>query len=227
MRLPVKAVLSDGGNILFSDEGVKRGPYDQIKHHIPDLSYEDFRDGFRAYKTRAQTEPGYDTKDALRDYLSELGHAEVFAAVQKSKGRSKRTLELIAGVKETLQSFYESGIPFIVLTDATKRGEELKPFLDRLDIGDYVTDIISSKDVGARKPHPRFFETALEKYSLEKEDVIFIAHDDDELAGASDLGIRVYAFNYEENQDLSYLPEECKLQDFRELIKIVLGDSNE
>ncbi|MEK6816276.1 MAG: HAD hydrolase-like protein, partial [Nanoarchaeota archaeon] len=89
-------------------------------------------------------------------------------------------------------------------------------------IGEYITDLISSKDVGATKPDERMFNAALAKYGLEKNDVIFIAHDDDELMGAHKLGIRVYAFNYEPRQNLSYLEDEQKLSDFRELEEIVL-----
>tara|TARA_Y100000310_G_C20701175_1_gene830013 strand:+ start:1971 stop:2645 length:675 start_codon:yes stop_codon:yes gene_type:complete len=221
----IEAVLSDGGNILFSDEGVKKGPYEKISPHIPGLTYDQFRDGFQQYKILAQTVPDYDNKSALKDYLDSIGEPKVFEVVSKQKKeRNGKQLELIDGIYDTLQTLYEHDVPYIILTDATKPGEQLQPFLAKLGIELFVTDMISSKDVGVRKPDPIFFNAALDKYGWKKEDVIFVAHDDDELVGAHELGIKVYAFNFKPEQDLSWLPDEQKLYDFRELEKVVLGD---
>jgi HAD superfamily hydrolase (TIGR01509 family) len=214
----VKAILSDGGNILFSDRGTKRAEYEKINKHIPQLSYEEFYAGFRKFKTMAQTLPNYNLDDGLRDYLTEIGHAEIYEIIKNEKSEKKGgQMELIKNVKETLQKIHEAGVPFIILTDATKKGSELKPFLAKLGIEEYVTEMVSSKDVGVIKPDERFFATILEKYGLKKEEVVFIAHDDDELRGACNLGIPVIAFNYESTQDLSYIPEGQKIKDFSEL----------
>ncbi|MEK6816277.1 MAG: hypothetical protein AABY09_01575 [Nanoarchaeota archaeon] len=53
----IKAILSDGGNILFNDTETKAGPYESIKPYVQGLTYEQFREGFRQYKTLAQTMP--------------------------------------------------------------------------------------------------------------------------------------------------------------------------
>lgn len=215
-----KAVLSDGGNILFPDRRMKRQQYDLVSPHIPGLTYRDFQKGFRRFKTRAQTEPDYSIDDALRDYLESLGHQEVYARLSKAKIFQPA---LNNGVRETLGILSGKGVKFIILTDATKRGRDLLPFLERFRIADYVTDIISSKDIGVTKPDPCFFDTALRRHSLEKRDAIFLGHDKDELLGAHMQGFRVYSLNGE--QELAWLPDPQKLQHFRDLEKIVLTEA--
>jgi len=220
----IKAVLCDGGSILFSDIATKNKPYEIIKQFMP-ISKEDFLQGYKKYKTKAQTEPNYSNSDALKDYLTEKEHAEIFDMIKKS-GKIKEInktgrLKLLEGVKEALQQIHEKNILFIILTDATKTGKQLQPKLEQMGIAEYVTDIISSKDVGVKKPHEKFFNKALIRHGLRKDEVIFVAHDLDELKGAHDLGFEVFAVNYDEKEDLSFLPEKNKLKDFSELKKIL------
>lgn len=215
-----KAVLSDGGNILFPDRRMKRQQYDMVSSHIPGLTYRDFQKGFRRFKIRAQTVPDYSIGDALRDYLGLLGHPEVYARLSKAKVFQPA---LDNGVGETLRKLSEKDVKFIILTDSTRRGKDLLPFLERFRIADCVTDIISSKDIGATKPAPCFFDTALRKHGLEKRDVIFLGHDEEELLGAHMQGFWVYSLNGD--PELAWLPDSQKLQYFRDLEKIVLTEA--
>lgn len=215
----IKAVFSDGGNIVFHN--LKGWSYDVIHRHLPDLSYEQWRAGFLPYKIKVQTLPNYSKNEAVSDYLTSIGQPELIEAVKAELPDEDSGIELIPNVKTTLKKLYLAKTPFIILTDAGKRSIELMPGLVTCGIDKYVTDVISSKDLGIRKPHPDFFNYALAKHNLKKEDVIFVAHDDDELEGAHKLGFQTYALNFSPTQNLSYLPKGHLLKDFSEIEKIV------
>jgi FMN phosphatase YigB (HAD superfamily) len=218
----IKAILSDGGNILFSDKSTKMTEFNKISEYIPSLNYEDFSKEFRDFKTKTQTVEGYGLNDAVKDYLTKIGQLEIAETIYaKKEVKQPRDLKINPGIKETLEKIKSMGIKFIVMPDSTKKGYELHPFLEKLEINDLVTDVVSSMDVGVRKPDPSFFDFVLKKHGLNKNDVLFIAHDDDELIGAQEQGFYVVAFNFDNDQDLSYLSEEQKLKEFGELIQII------
>jgi len=130
---------------------------------------------------------------------------------------------------ETLDEIRESGIDFIILTDAT-RGEKKsrKDFYDPTGISVYLTDLISSSDIGVKKPHPDFFNYALNKHNLNIEEVLFIAHDLDEISGAHDFGLDVIAYRYKQEiepildqLDGDELGKIYRLTNFSDLLKLI------
>jgi len=231
----IKAILSDGGNILFDDTPFKNLLYDyynQVKTY--DIPKELFFDLFRPYKDLVQT-----TEEEYEDVFArmiEKNHLEIFEKEGENYSKyiisnykhpeepvkiQKKKVPLVYfdKVGETIYDLKKNNIDFIVLTDAPHTG---KYYLNRLiSSGLNITDIISSKDTGCRKPEPEFFQTALNKYSLKKEEVLFMAHDLDELEGAHKLGYKVIAFNYDRKDDLSFIPDNFKIDKFEDLAKIV------
>jgi FMN phosphatase YigB (HAD superfamily) len=223
----IRAILSDGGNILFSDSGMKKGPYKYLQKfmpkYLPTITFEEFEDKFHKYKARAQTFLDYDNNDALKDYLKSIGFPHILELVKlnEKNEKSEKIITLFEGVKETLERINEKNIKFIILTDSTKQGRELWPFLEKTGIARYVTDIISSKDLGVRKPDERFLNEPLKRHQLVKEEVIFLGHDYDELKGAWDQGFKVYALNYNKCDNLNFLIKENKLEKFADLERLI------
>jgi FMN phosphatase YigB (HAD superfamily) len=212
-----KAIFCDGGGVLFSDSSIKRHIYSAVNKFV-DISYEEFMEKYSKYKTKAQTLPGYDNDAALRDYLAEIGLSITYNEVKKKINKIEK-FKPSPDVVETLSQLHSKGMKFIILTDATKTGEGLKPYLTQMQISEYVADIISSKDVGVSKPDARFFEYALNKHNLKKEEVFFVGHDLDELIGAHELGFEVYAVNH--NEQLDFLDNKHKLGSFKDLISLI------
>lgn len=243
MTNKIKALLIDGGNILFEDSKQKNELFDYLKSknfiadkedEIPketssfsNINEEKFKKIYNKYKTKAQTIEGYERKDAYKDTLKELMIEKYYNDLMNYINQNKKSPKVIPGVKEVLEQIAREGIKIIVLTDATKHGYELQESLKKIGYGSEISDIISSKDVHVCKPDAKFFETALKKHGLKKDEVIFIGHDTDELVGAHKLKYKTVAFRYA-NKDLSQLKDiSYKINEPSELLKIIFEDENE
>ncbi len=219
----IKAVLSDGGDILFTTS-TTNALYNFIAKRR-ELSYPEFRTSFERFREKANTEPEYSMDQAVEDYLFSIGLgglADIYRTSQEREDlKTHRGRRVIDGVASTLKTLKQMDIPYIVLTDASLPANRLMEQLSALGLEGLVADIISSKDLGVQKPDPVFFDFALKKHRLRKEEVLFVAHDYDELRGAHDYGLETVAFNYDPTLDLSFIPEDNKIPEFRELLEIV------
>ena len=73
----------------------------------------------------------------------------------------------------------------------TATGAELQRFLDRAGIGHFFAWAITSVDAGFRKPAPEFFDFALSKCGLSREEVVFVGNQlNTDIAGGQQFGIR-------------------------------------
>ncbi len=67
----------------------------------------------------------------------------------------------------------------------------MRGWLDRAGLGHFFQWVITSVDAGVRKPAPGFFEYALARCRLAKEDVLFVGNQlNTDIAGAEAFGIR-------------------------------------
>ncbi|MGH9220123.1 MAG: HAD family hydrolase, partial [Vicinamibacterales bacterium] len=68
---------------------------------------------------------------------------------------------------------------------------DLRAWLERAGLGRLFHWVITSVDAGARKPAPQFFEFALARCGLPKEDVLFVGNQmNTDVAGGEAFGIR-------------------------------------
>ena len=82
-------------------------------------------------------------------------------------------------------------------------------------IGNIWDSIISSRDIGARKPDPKIYHAALEQLGLQAEEAVFIGHKATELEGARAVGMKTIGFNYEENAKADFY-----IESFLELLDV-------
>ena len=75
------------------------------------------------------------------------------------------------------------------------------------------TAIISSKEMGFRKPDPRIDQAALQQLGISANQAVFIGHKITELDGAKNVGLKTIAFNNEDGAEADYF-----IQHFSELI---------
>lgn len=127
--------------------------------------------------------------------------------------------KLYKSVKHTLTKLNQAKIKNIVITDNEATESEIrKNILKRFGINHVIYGVVTSKEVGVTKPDHKIFEYALNKYSLKKEQVYFVAHDFDEILGAQRIGIKVIEFN-------NYLgiktPAEFHIDNFFQLLDFI------
>lgn len=216
-----KAILSDAGDILFFGGGyTKEFFYNFVQrisqsngHTLPPR--EEVYRLYRKHRNRSFTERDYTYGEASREALRELGmeqYTEEYLALNRPSD-----IYVAGQINETLQKIRMQGLDFYIVSDADKAEADYWRMLERLGIKG-VQGIVSSKDIGAMKPAPEFFDFALKKYELKLEEAIFIAHDYDELEGAHCYGFpTIIACSYDPADDLSFIPEERKCQEFKDV----------
>lgn len=215
--MKIKAIFSDGGGILFDDAYHRERHYNFLKQHIA-ISEADFRKGFQEFKERAQTQRGYSSNDAFRDYLAANGWGHYYE--QFLQEQPKDVIKLYDDIIETLKKLKEKGICFVVLSDTSLEGKDIEKKLAEIGV-DNIDGVVSSVDVGIKKPAKKFFDYVLREHGLAKDEVIFLGHSMDELEGAAAHGFRVAALNYDRADDLQFIPSELKLSRFGDLLNII------
>lgn len=99
--------------------------------------------------------------------------------------------------RETLTELKRRGYHLGIITDTYHAKATKLEWLRRNGI-DQVWDVfVSSCEEGVRKPDPAIYLTALDRLGLRPSEASFVGHKKTELDGATAVGMRTVAFNYE------------------------------
>jgi HAD superfamily hydrolase (TIGR01509 family) len=100
-----------------------------------------------------------------------------------------RPVHLMPGVAEVLPQLT---LPLALWANTrVVRETVVRGWLDRAGIGPLFQWVVTSVDAGARKPAPEFFQYALARCGLTKDDVLFIGNQvNSDIAGGEAFGIR-------------------------------------
>ncbi|MHB8089480.1 MAG: HAD family hydrolase, partial [Anaerolineaceae bacterium] len=79
--------------------------------------------------------------------------------------------------------------------------------------------IISSKDLGVRKPASILYEEALTQAGLNPEETVFVGHKSTELEGARKVGFKTIAYNYEKSA-----VADKYIENFPEILTLLSGE---
>ncbi|OCR01355.1 hydrolase [Oscillatoriales cyanobacterium USR001] len=100
---------------------------------------------------------------------------------------------LYPDVKPTLERWQKQGIELAVLSNFDSR---LYQVLKILDLADFFTSVTISTEVGAAKPDPKIFTTALQKYPFSAEESVHIGDSfKADYQGAKAVGIKAIWLN--------------------------------
>lgn len=96
-----------------------------------------------------------------------------------------------------LERCHEAKLPVCIVSDMTAQIQERK--IRHLGIEKLIAFLVTSEEVGAEKPDPRMFQTALTKLGATAKDVIMIGDNlETDIKGAEHLGIQPYWVNLTE-----------------------------
>jgi len=111
------------------------------------------------------------------------------------------------GVPETLLALKAQGYLLGIVTDTANSISTKLSWFERGGFGHVWDSIISSMDVGVRKPDPRIYQAALQQLGLTPDQVVFVGHRVSELEGARAVGMQTVAFNYDKEASADYFIE--------------------
>ena len=165
-------------------------------------------------------------------YRGEISHDEYREAVVRLYGitqpeqvaRGKQALIdddanviFFEGVPETLLSLKEQGCLLAIITDTANSVSAKLSWFERGGFGHVWDSIISSMDMGVRKPDPKLYLAALTQLGLSADQAVFVGHRASELEGARAVGMHTVAFNYDEDAGADYF-----IENFADLLKVPL-----
>lgn len=125
----------------------------------------------------------------IRAVAFDFGHTLVDEQKDASVPLESRSIHLMPDVAEILPNI---PIPLAVWANTrTATGADLRNFLDRAGIGRFFAWVVTSIDAGFRKPTPQFFDFALRKCRLVRDEVLFVGNQlNTDIAGGQAYGIR-------------------------------------
>lgn len=218
---PIRAYLFDAGDILYRRPG--RGA--RLNAFLKDLSI-DTRDDHAAEKQALSNQAfqGQITQEAYRQAI--LGLYGVTDPDLVARG--KQVIEdedndvlFFDGVAETLQALKQRGYLLGIITDTANPVHVKLSWFERGNFGHVWDSIISSQEIGVRKPHPEIYWVALRQLGLNAEQAVFVGHKASELEGARQVGMKTVAFNYDKNAQA-----DCYIENFCELLDLTKARSS-
>ncbi len=194
---PIKAIFFDAGDILYfrpdKDKNLNQFLEKQKLEIHPDLDAE--RDRLK--------DLAYSGQIGRHDYYEHLLHlygitdpAAIAAGVEAMK-LDDNTVEIVDGVPDTIIQLKERGYILGIITDTAMPFSKKLNWFDHHGFGHVWDSVISSKELGVRKPSPVLYQTALAQGGILPGEAVFVGHNAGELQGAQAVGMKTIAFNYE------------------------------
>lgn len=211
----IRAILFDAGDILYH----RPGKGDRFREFLLSLGLsgkivdEDGRDLLTQKAYRGQI-----TQDEFREELVRMYGVNEPNEVNTGKeilAEEDDSVEFFDGVPETLLALKNAGYLLGIITDTAN---PISTKLNWFDQGGFVhvwDSIISSCEMGIRKPDPGIYQAALHQLGVPACKTVFVGHKESELKGAREVGIKTVAFNYDADAHADFY-----IQTFQELLTV-------
>jgi putative hydrolase of the HAD superfamily len=104
-------------------------------------------------------------------------------------------IHVFDGVAGTLRKLKKLGFYLGIITDTSVSISTKLSWFESAGFGNVWDSVVSSKEVGLKKPHPKIYKVALDQLGVRAQETVFVGHLPAELKGAKLLGIHTVAFN--------------------------------
>lgn len=202
---PIRAILFDAGDTLYYR------PHRSEKFHafLEELGIhvdpDDLLEEKIALKEKAYR--GLITHNQYKEAQVRLYGITDPEHIERGKeilGDQKNDVAFFEGAQATLIALKDMGYLLGIVTDTAHSVQAKLDWFERGGIAHLWDSIISSKEVGTRKPDPRIYCAVLQQLGVQAEEAVFVGHKALELDGAKALGMKTVAFNYEEEAKADY-----------------------
>ena len=112
--------------------------------------------------------------------------------------REDNAIQFYEGVGETLKELKRRGCLLGIVTDTALPVFVKLGWFEQAGFGDVWDSIVTSREIGARKPNPIIYQAALGQLGVTAREAVFVGHKASELEGARAVGMTTIALNYEE-----------------------------
>jgi HAD superfamily hydrolase (TIGR01509 family) len=196
---PIRAILFDAGDILY----YRPHRYQEFAGFLAGLGI-DFgqinREQARVFEQQAYR--GQISRDQYREELLRICGVTQPSQVEEGKRileSDDNNVVFFDGVPETLHRLKEKGYLLGIITDTASPIHVKLSWFERGGFGNVWDSIISSKEIGVRKPDPKIYHAALAQLGIPASQAVFVGHKACELDGARAVGMGTIAFNHEKD----------------------------
>jgi HAD superfamily hydrolase (TIGR01509 family) len=168
-----KAILFDLGDTVLEEQAYNlvQG-FEAISKHL--ASNVTFKNMKKASETFQSNTSEFQLLQWLDEHLAEDGVSCAAEEVELILWKNTVSLVPINGVRSVLEFLLENDIRIAAISNAIFSSSCMKYELRKHGLGDYFEFVLSSADLGIRKPDPRIFEFALQTLKLEPEEVWYV-----------------------------------------------------
>ncbi len=213
----VKALFFDAGDILYyrpvkerrlkeflADKKVTPHPrLMEEKQRLRDLAFQGKLDRIEYYRQVVR--------------LYGIDDPQLVEEGAKAQAQDDDTVEIFDGVPETINSLKQRGYLLGIITDTALPISTKLNWFEKHGFGGLWDVVISSKEMGARKPASILYEEALQQTKLKPDETAFVGHKAYELEGARAVGMHTIAYNFEKSS-----VADAYIEQFGELLTIPL-----
>jgi HAD superfamily hydrolase (TIGR01509 family) len=196
---PIQAMIFDAGDILYQ----RPNRYQKLAAFLGGLGID-----FSAIDQEAtrgleqQAFRGLINRDQYREALLRLygiTQPDQIAIGKHILDEEDNDIVFFDGVRDTLRALKNKAFLLGIITDTAVPVSVKLSWFDRGGFGDVWDSIISSKEIGVRKPDPMIYQAALQQLGIPANRVLFVGHKASELEGAKAVGMITVAYNYEQD----------------------------
>jgi putative hydrolase of the HAD superfamily len=213
----IKAIFFDAGDILYYRPERDKHLNDFLSRHEthPVTNFESERKRIKdlAFSGQMKRYDYYHQLIRLYGINDALSVEEGVRALR----RDDNSVAIFDGVPETVTALKQKGYLLGIITDTAMPFSRKLNWFEEHGFGRVWDLVISSKEIGVRKPAPSMYEQALMQAGLNADETVFVGHKTRELEGARALGMRTIAFNYDPDAKA-----DAYIEDFRELLDLPL-----
>ncbi len=203
-RRKILAFLFDAGDILYFRPHRGR----KLTAFIKELGLKGQEDHtVEINSLKHQAYQGQINQDQYREAILRLYGVSQPEDIERGKRiieEEDNNVRFFKGVRKTLIGLKGKGYLLGIVTDTANPVHVKLNWFERGGFGHVWDSIVSSKELGVRKPNPEIYHTALQQLGLHAEQVAFVGHKASELEGARAVGMKTIAFNYEDGVEADY-----------------------
>lgn len=213
----VKAIFFDAGDILYyrpeRDRCLNEFLASCKVNRAPDFEAERKRIKDLAFSGQMRRHDYY--RELIRLYG--INDPQDIEEGMRAISRDDATVAIFEGVPDTINALKEKGFLLGIITDTAMPFTRKLDWFDEHGFGRVWDVVISSKEMGVRKPAPSMYEEALNQTGLKPAEAVFVGHKTHELDGARAVGLKTIAFNYDADAQADVF-----IEDFRDLLSVSL-----
>ncbi|WP_422091867.1 HAD family hydrolase [Tenacibaculum ovolyticum] len=211
--MALKAVLFDMDGVIVDTEPLHKKAYFLMFSKV----------GIEVSQELYNSYTGQSTIDICKDLVNKFKLSlEATALVDYKRAffkelffSDKNDLQLLDGVLDLIQNYYENGVTLVLASSASM--VTIDNVFNKFDLNKYFKGKISGADLKASKPHPEIFLKAADIAEVRKEECLVIEDSTNGIRAAYDGGIYCVAYKSEHSKEQDYSLAQKLISDYAEI----------